>query len=476
MSLEMMKIARLAGLCSVGALLLAGWLWRLRKRLGRNEAQLRRHRLLREEMEVYVRLDLTVSEESDARRMSERVCRAVADASPFRRVAMILCDPHGELRLEASVGMETGTVGSLEAWCARLCSSADREGRAIRRGEGGLGEGVSDASSAVILAQRPECLGYLRVVVTPMWTIGGRLLGALVVGADSMKSARPGALAEALFPLEGLAARMARSIENVALAEKMLRSERLAGLGRMAGGVAHAVSSPLTAVIGFAELIANTTAEARVRSDAATILREAHRIRQTVDSLVEFGRRPSDEQVGAVELMTVVRALVVECSAKLESRGIGLIVHVTGQEPVVRGSRPKLREMLEHLLNHASQAVGEAQPAGDSHLIRISVSRVRDSGHLVVSHTGRRFSEPRAVFDPFGAEAQEQALGLLHCHAIVRDLAGEIRAFNLHPRGAAIAVELPIHEGERTQVPDTELEERPQPSATMEPLSSEKRS
>ena len=75
-------------------------------------------------------------------------------------------------------------------------------------------------------------------------------------------------------------------MENAALAERLMRAEKLAGLGQLAGGVAHALNNPLTAVLGFAELIANTTEEARVKEDAAIIVREALRMRQTVEKVL----------------------------------------------------------------------------------------------------------------------------------------------------------------------------------------------
>jgi signal transduction histidine kinase len=43
----------------------------------------------------------------------------------------------------------------------------------------------------------------------------------------------------------------------------------------LAGGMAHALNNPLTAVLGFAELIAEATDEARVKADAGMIVREA---------------------------------------------------------------------------------------------------------------------------------------------------------------------------------------------------------
>ncbi len=67
---------------------------------------------------------------------------------------------------------------------------------------------------------------------------------------------------------------------------------------------------------------------------------------------------------------------------------------------------------------------------------------------MIVSDTGPGFHEPGRVFDPFYTmEAADGAgLGLSICYGIVHEIGGEIRAFNLHPHGAAVAVELPVAE------------------------------
>ena len=90
--------------------------------------------------------------------------------------------------------------------------------------------------------------------------------------------------------IEALAAKLARTIENEAMAERLLRAEKLAGLGQLAGGVAHALNNPLTAVLGFAELINETSVEPRVRKDAGTIAIEALKMKDTVARLQEFWR------------------------------------------------------------------------------------------------------------------------------------------------------------------------------------------
>ncbi len=126
------------------------------------------------------------------------------------------------------------------------------------------------------------------------------------------------------------------------------------------------------------------------------------------------------------------------------------MVQVGDEVPVVRGNRDRLRQMLEHLLNNAAQAIQMAHTlelgrSGDE--IRISVSHDECALHVIVSDTGPGFEEPGRAFDPFYTTQQVGAgpgMGLSICYGIVREHGGEISAFNLHPHGAAVVVELPI--------------------------------
>ena len=194
--------------------------------------------------------------------------------------------------------------------------------------------------------------------------------------------------------------------------------------------------------LGFAELIGGTAAEARVQQDAAMIVREAMKMRQTVESVLEFWRTPERGE-GLVNVLQLARELEAACAEKLRNRGVRLVMQGPEEEMLVRGDRHRLRQMLEHLLNNAAQALagtGAGTGAGEERAIRVSVGGGAERVHVLVSDTGPGFREPGRVFDPFRAGA---GLGLSLCYGIAHEHGGEIRAFNLQPHGAAVAVELP---------------------------------
>ena len=108
----------------------------------------------------------------------------------------------------ASAGMEEETSQLLGAWAENV---PDGSGVDVRRSDRGLGVRVGSGSFAVVLGAMPAEVGYARAVVIPLRSAGGRMLGALLVGADGLLDVRRSVLQEVLAPLEALAMNTAGS-------------------------------------------------------------------------------------------------------------------------------------------------------------------------------------------------------------------------------------------------------------------------
>lgn len=471
---------------------LAAATWHMRRETRMQAAERWRERRIREELEAYAGLDpsLTLGLNAGmdameaARALAKRVCRTIAEKSTFTRVAMLLRNPEGRFACMGSVGTDDLTVAALHEWGERLVAE-ERGGTAALMPAVMVGQHGGMKSFSIPLGEwsrfdpevgswartgRTERRKWRRAVISPIRTgagygAGHRLVGAIVVCADGERfdgggsegrkpwtspgfGSLSGGLARAVGPIETLADRLSTAMENEALAERLLRTEKLAGLGQLAGGVAHALNNPLTAVLGFADLIVETSGDERVRKDAGTILAEAKKMKDTVQRLVEFWR-PGPVADEAVDVAALLDSLRAACGEKLKERGVRLEIAGSLTMPMVRGSRERLRQVFEHLLNNAAQAIATAREReeGEEHAIRVTVSHDAAVLHVIVSDTGPGFQEPGRVFDPFyttkGPE-QGAGLGLSICYGIVREHGGEISAFNLHPHGAAVVVELPV--------------------------------
>ena len=457
-----------------------------------------RERRLREELDAYTHLDLNGTVQGDpetdrasaAKALSLRVCRSIADKSAFKRALMLMRDADGRLYCAGSVGVDDLTVAAVERWGEQVVaeerSGAPRENALLGRAGAksvpiSLGEwGNFDAEvGSWRMSGKRERRQFRRAVVLPVrcpvangvGPIGGRVVGAIVVCPDgmSLRSGGPAARVDRfLSGVESLAGRLGMILENQSLNERLLRAEKLAGLGQMAAGVARALNSPLTSVLGFAELIAESDVDARVREDARMIATEALRMRSTIEELEAF-YRPSRVADEAVEIGDLIRQLAMECETKLTSRGVRFELQAGDLTGIVSGSRDRLQQVMEHLMNNAAQAVSKTPliDVEDEHVIRLSVSQDDKTLYVIVSDTGPGFTAPARAFDPFylpSDPAEEglagHALGLFICQRIVREHGGEIAAFNLDPHGAAVVIELPLRLGFALPEPSVLVNER----------------
>ena len=500
-----------AGTLALGAVLF--WMWRGTRR---DRMVAARERSLREELEAYAQLDTSLRPQmggagqvSGEKALAMRVCRTIAEQSAFQRVTLLLRNAEGSMRCVGSVGVDDVTLAAIEGWAGRVI-------RAERGDDPGLGAAGGDVPSQVsaedplggwvcgnLAKSVPISLGrwgnfdreisawaasgrverrrWRRAIVLPIRTgaglggslgaelarqwSGGRLVGAIVVCSDGLAAQVAGArgriqVEKLVSGLELLAEKLGRRMENEALSQRLLRAEKLAGLGQLAGGVAHALNNPLTAVLGFAELIAETSSEPRVQADAQTIATEALRMKETVQRLTEFWRPVTmSDQVVAMDAL--LREIATGCEKELQQRGVTLELLVPATCSPVRGNRDRLRKMMEHLLNNAAQAIAAARPReeGEEHRIRMSVSEDAVMLHVIVSDTGTGFEEPGRAFDPFYTTkdpVEGAGMGLSICYGIVREHGGEIAAFNLHPHGAAVVVQVPLARAVQEEVLVTE--------------------
>lgn len=214
------------------------------------------------------------------------------------------------------------------------------------------------------------------------------------------------------------------------LQAKMMHTEKMAALGQLVSGVAHEVNNPLAAIVGFTDLLLESSSIAEdAKKDLSVILQEAQRTRQIVQNLLSFARQlPAQRE--PVRLNTVVRQTLKLRSYDLLSHGVEVVEHYTDELPLAMGDPHELQQVFLNILNNAYDAIREVERRG-----RIEVATCRRNGHVEVRFrdNGPGIRHADRIFDPFYTTkevGQGTGLGLSICYGIVQAHRGEILAEN----------------------------------------------
>lgn len=178
--------------------------------------------------------------------------------------------------------------------------------------------------------------------------------------------------------------------------EEMERASRLAAIGEIVSGVAHELNNPLTSVLGFAELAAQSPAGAGVREELELIRREALRARNIVRDLL-FIARPGTPERKPFDLGEVVAHVVRLRESGWRSGGLGYEVDVRVERPVL-GSEGHVTQVVLNLVTNAEQALeGRAGARVGVHAWEedgFAVVEVADNGPGVPAEVRERIFEP----------------------------------------------------------------------------------
>ena len=193
-----------------------------------------------------------------------------------------------------------------------------------------------------------------------------------------------------------LLARSEDSLENLQrLQAQLVQSEKLVSLGQLAAGAAHEINNPLTAILGFSDLMAEDPAAGeKMRGIAAKIRDQARRTKTLVANLLSFARQTPSERT-LLDINTVVNN-AVQLRA-LDLRGPTRIeLQLESVLPGVRGDANQLMQVFFNIVSNATDAM---EATGG--VLTIKTMRERASVVILFMDTGPGIKDPNRVFDPF---------------------------------------------------------------------------
>ncbi len=270
----------------------------------------------------------------------------------------------------------------------------------------------------VQIVQGEGRVGYFSMNLSPMRDDQGKIASIVVVMSDITDAAT--------------------------LQAKLLHAEKMAAVGQLVSGVAHEVNNPLTAILGFADLLMeNPEVPESARKDLRVILEQAQRTKQIVQNLLSFARQMPPQR-RPVQLNTVISRTVQLRAYDLQSRGAEVVEQLDPELPEAIGDAHQLQQVFLNILNNAYDAVRDT---GRPARIEIRTKNLGSFVEVLFRDNGYGISFPERIFDPFFTTKEigkGTGLGLSICYGIVREHGGEILCHNnTDGQGATFIVRLP---------------------------------
>jgi signal transduction histidine kinase len=227
---------------------------------------------------------------------------------------------------------------------------------------------------------------------------------------------------------------------------RLIRSERLATVGRMAAQIAHEVRNPLSSIGLNAELLGDelSTEADEARRMVASIIGEVDRLTEITETYLRFTRLPRPK-LEREDLGGLVASVVAMGRGEIVQEGITLDVDIAPDLPELPADEAQLRQALINLVRNAREALASAP----TKRLGISVANDGPSGCLLVrvsdSGAGIDQHDLGKIFDPFfSTKAQGTGLGLALVQQIVVDHGGRIDVESVPGRGTVFTLAFPI--------------------------------
>ncbi len=251
--------------------------------------------------------------------------------------------------------------------------------------------------------------------------------------------------------------------ERKRLEQQLVQAQKLEGLGRLAGGVAHEINNSMTGVLGFTELAAMAArGQPAVLQDLQEVRRAGERVASITRQLLTFARLQGSDRA-EVDLGEVVEQL--DRSLQQAAGDTVRIETITPAGlPRLRADRRQLEQVVINLVMNAR----DAMPNGGSITVRVVAQHLAESRNignrllaagsyvvLSVADTGTGMTdEVRArLFEPFFTTKdvdRGSGMGLAVCHGIVVQHDGTIEVESVLGEGTTMHVWLPAQVAPQT--------------------------
>lgn len=226
------------------------------------------------------------------------------------------------------------------------------------------------------------------------------------------------------------------SFENLKrLQAQITESEKLASIGQLVAGAAHELNNPITAMLGYSDLLVLSKPLNGEQLDlAGKIGQHARRIKSLVGSLLSFAK-PVPASFAPVDLKTLLHTAIKLSQSQWQSEKISVCAEFCEGILLVRGDSNQLLQVCVQIINDALRALDQRKAS------RLLISARPNDGFASVEISD---GCPGQAAVPVNSGQILSSLGLNACQAILKQHHGQIFCESEHSSRITIRVELPL--------------------------------
>lgn len=396
---------------------------------------------LRRQLEKFSAISSRLLTTSAPNSMCQEIASTITAVSSFKAALIHLETPEQTLRLAGGSGFSPDFLKNLQertrdwtgAQIQDLCSNARPVGQTSFLLP-------ANTNSFILAGSHPKL--HACELLIPLRSATGLCLGSIILLAACDERSIP---TQELAGIESLAVDLAAAIELKSLHTQLVWSEKLAAMGQLVAGVAHELNNPLTAIMGFGELMSDAVSSARSGDHLKRLLSETRRMKRITDTLLRFSRRSPAEAVSS-QLAPVVQEVLALCEYRTRASKVTVESDISPNFPSLAINEDEIKQVLLNLFNNSCDALHDSSGPRQ---INIRACHSGSRAIIQIEDSGPGFANLNRALDPFYTtkpQGKGTGLGLSVCYGIAKRRGGELKIENLTPQGARVTLELPVIE------------------------------
>lgn len=231
---------------------------------------------------------------------------------------------------------------------------------------------------------------------------------------------------------------------------EIIRSEKLASVGRLAAGIAHEIGNPIGIILGYLDLIRKEGLSREEEKDFIfRIESEITRVNIIIRQLLDFSRNSIGQTEGC-SIHDLIIGTVEMLMPQSRMKALEIELDLRAESDIVLADKNQLQQVFLNILINSIDALEEENQPENNSLIRVESINKKCFLELKFIDNGSGIStdDLNHIFDPFFTTkepGQGTGLGLSVCYRIIEGLEGTIKAQSSPGKGMEILIALPLY-------------------------------